>query len=179
MSWPSVVASVARSILRPVRRIPLLVVIVVAVSVGLGGGVAYGYFTSSGAGAGAAAAGTMRTVSVVTAGTPAGPLLPGGPAGDLVFDVSNPNDFPVSLVGAAFSAGGTVSFDPGHAGCGTTDGDPVVTVNVPAGDLPVSVPSNATVPVDLAAAVSMDVAATGSCQGAAINIPITITVHTS
>ena len=57
---------------------------------GLGGGVAYGYFTSSGAGAGDVA--EMRTASVVTAGTPAGPLLPGGPVGDLVFDVSNPKD---------------------------------------------------------------------------------------
>ena len=178
MSWPWVVAGLARRILRPVRRIPLLLVVVVAVSVGLSGGVAYGYFTASGAGAGAAAAADMRTVSVVTAGSPAGPLLPGGPAGDLVFDVSNPNDFPVSLVGAVLSAGGTVSFDAGHAGCGTTDGDPVVTVDVPVGDLPVAIPANATVPVDLAAAVSMDVAATSSCQGATINVPITITVHT-
>ena len=75
MSWPSVVASLARGILRSARRIPLLLVIVVAVSVGLGGGVAYGYFTSSRAGAGDVA--EMRTASVVTAGTPAGPLLPG------------------------------------------------------------------------------------------------------
>lgn len=179
MSWPSVVASLARGILRSARRIPLLLVIVVAVSVGLGGGVAYGYFTASGAGAGAADIGTMQTVSVVTAGAPAGPLLPGGPAGDLVFDVSNPNNYPVSLVAVALSAGGTASFDPGHSGCGTTDGEPVITVTVPAGDLPVSIPANATVPVDLAAAVTMDVAATGSCQGATINVPITITVHTS
>ena len=120
----------------------------------------------------------MRTVSVVTAGTPASPLLPGGPAGDLVFDVSNPNDYPVSLIGVALSSGGTISFDDGHAGCGTTDGEPVVTVNVPAGDLPVAIPANATVPVDLAAAVSMDPAAASSCQSAAINVPITITVHT-
>ena len=79
---------------------------------------------------------------------------------------------------AAKSCGGTVSFDAGHSGCGTTNLDPVVTVDVPAGDLPVSIPANATVPVDLAAAVSMSLAATSSCQGATINVPITITVHT-
>lgn len=179
MSWPSVVASRARRIMRPVHRTRLLLVVAVAVSVGLGGGVAYGYFTASGAGAGAADTGTMVTVSVVTAGTPAAPLLPGGPAGDLVFDVSNPNNFPVSLVGVAMRAGGTITFDAGHSTCATTDGQPVVTVTVPAGDLPVAIPANATVPVDLAAAVTMDVAATSSCQGATINVPILITVHTS
>jgi hypothetical protein len=84
----------------------------------------------------------------------------------------------VSLVGVALTSGGTISFDAGHAGCSTTGGDPVVTVTVPAGDLPMSIPANATVPVALAAAVSMDGAATNGCQGATINVPIAITVHT-
>ena len=59
----------------------------------LGSGVAYGYFAAIGSGVGAAGAGTMQTVAVVNGGTPSIPLLPGGPAGDLVFDVANTNDF--------------------------------------------------------------------------------------
>jgi hypothetical protein len=123
--------------------------------------------------------GTAQTVTISTAGTPSAPLLPGGPAGDLVFAVSNPNSYPVSLVSVVPKSGGTITFDAGHASCSTTDANPVVTLSVPGADLPVSIPANTTAPIDLAGAVSMDVAATNSCQGATISIPITITVNSA
>jgi hypothetical protein len=52
-------------------------------------------------------------------------------------------------------------------------------LNIPPGDLPVSIAKNATVALDLANAAAMDVAATSNCQGATFNVPITITVQSS
>ncbi len=159
------------------RRRALLLVAVVALVVGIGAGAAYGHFTSSGSGPGQhGSTGTMQTVTVATAGTPSSPLLPGG-TGDVVFSVTNPNNFTVSLVGVALS--GTITSDNNHSGCTTTDSNPVVTLSVPSGDLPVSIAANSTKPVDLANAASMDIAATNNCQGATFNIPITITVRSS
>jgi hypothetical protein len=159
------------------RRVVLLVAVITLV-VGIGAGAAYGYFTSSGSGTGSASAGTMQTVTVATAGTPSSPLLPGG-TGDVVFSVTNPNNFAVSLAGIILQSGGVITSDAGHSGCTTTDSNPVVTLSVPSGDLPVSIAANSTKAIDLANAASMDIAATSNCQGATFNIPVTITVHSS
>lgn len=170
------------SILSPIRRamsprrwlrMPLVLGAVVALVLGLGAGAAYGYFTSSGHGSGVTTTGTLQSVTIATAGTPSTPLLPGGPSGDLVFSVTNPNNYAVSLVSVALEAGGTITFS---TGCTTTDSNPVVTLHTPT-NLPMSIAKNSTIQVDLSGAVSMDVAATSSCQGATINVPITITVE--
>jgi hypothetical protein len=142
-------------------------------------GGAYAYFASTGSATASVIVGNAQTVTISTAGTPSAPLLPGGPAGDLVFSVTNPNSYPVSLVSVVSESGGTISFDGAHASCSTTDANPVVTLSVPGADLPVSIPANSTTPIDLAASVSMDAAATNSCQGATISIPITITVNSA
>ena len=160
------------------RRTSIVIGAIVVLALGLVASSAYGYFTTHGSGSGSARAGTMLTVTVATAGTPSSPLLPGG-TGDVVFSVTNPNSFPVSLVGVAFKTGGTITPDAGHAGCMTTDALPVVTLNVPSGDLPVSVAANTTVPIDLANAASMDVNATSNCQGAIFTVPITIAAQSS
>jgi hypothetical protein len=160
-------------------RMPLLFGAVGALVLGLGAGAAYGYFTSSGQGSGTGIGGTMASVTLATAGSPSAPLLPGGPAGDLVFSVTNPNNFNVSLVDVALQPGGTVSTDSSHSGCATTDSNPIVSLTSLAGDLPVSIAKNSTVQLDLANAVSMDATATNGCQGATISVPVTITVHSS
>lgn len=149
-----------------------------AVGVAIGAGAAYGYFTSSGSGSGSVTVGNMQTVTVATAGTPSSPLVPDG-SGDVVFSVTNPNDFAVSIVGIGLQSGGSITPDAGHSGCVTTDSHSVVTLSVPSSDLPVSVPANSTVPINLANAASMDIAATNNCQGATFNIPVTITVRSS
>jgi len=143
------------------------------------GGVAYAYLTSTGSATASVVVGSAQTVTISTAGTPSAPLLPGGSAGDLVFSVTNPNSYPVSLVSVVPETGGTISFDSAHAACSTTDSNPVVTLSVPGADLPVSIPANTTMPIDLAGSVSMDAAATNSCQGASIYVPITITVNSA
>lgn len=152
--------------------------VVAALLLGLAAGAAYGYFAAGGSGTGAASVGTLATVVVASAGTPASPLLPGG-TGDVTFQVTDPDAGAVSLVGVALETGESITPDAGHAGCGTTDGDPVVTLSVPSGDLPLSIAGGATVTVDLPGAAHMDVAATQDCQGASFSIPLTLTVHTS
>ena len=160
------------------RRTSIVFGATIALVLGLGASSAFAYFTSHGSGTGSGSTSTMLTVTVATAGTPSSPLLPGG-SGDVVFKVTNPNSFPVSLVGVAPKNGGTITPDASHSGCTTTDSLPVVTLNIPPGDLPVSIAKNATVALDLANAAAMDVAATSNCQGATFNVPITITVQSS
>jgi hypothetical protein len=139
------------------------------------GGSAWAYFTSLGSGAGQGSTGTMSTVTLVSAtAVPTTPLLPGG-TGDVQIRIHNPNASSVSLV--AISRIGTVTFDSGHSGCTTTDSNPVVTLSVPAADLPQSIGGGATNSFDLVNAVTMDSAATSNCQGASISIPVTITVE--
>jgi hypothetical protein len=160
------------------RRTPIVFGALVALVLGLSAGSAYGFLTTHASGTFFASVGTMKTVTMATAGTPSTPLLPGG-TGDVVFSVTNPNNFPVSLVGVALETDGTITPDEGHSGCATTDGNPVVTLNLPSGDLPVAIPAKTTQDIDLASAASMDAAATSNCQGATFDIPLTITVHSS
>ena len=160
------------------RLLVLMAVCTLTAGIAIGAGAAYGYFTSSGSGTGSGSTGSMKTVTVATTGTPSSPLLPGG-SGDVVFSVTNPNKFTVSIVGVSLQIGGVITPDASHSGCATTDSNPVVTLTVPSADLPVSIPKDSTMSVDLTNAASMDIAATNNCQGATFNIPITITVHSS
>ncbi|MGD0985617.1 MAG: hypothetical protein ABSA65_17670 [Acidimicrobiales bacterium] len=142
---------------------------IVALVIGVGASVAYGYFTSYGSGTGSGSTGTLRTVTVATVGTPTVPLFPGG-TGDVVFSVTNPNDFTVSLV--SVSGDGTITADADHSGCTTTG----VTLSVPPVDLPISIPAETVQPIDLSGAASMSPSSLSACQGATFSIPITITV---
>jgi hypothetical protein len=151
---------------------------ILALVLGIGAGSAYGFLATHGSGTGLAGTGTMQTVTMATAGTPSTPLLP-GKTGDVVFSVTNPNNFPVSLVGAALETGSAITPDEGHSGCTTTDGSPAVTLNVPSGDLPVAIPANTTMPINLVGAATMDANATSNCQGAVFDIPLSITAHSS
>ncbi len=144
---------------------------------GTGAGAAYGAFSSTDSATSTVGVGSARTVTVATAGTPASPPLPGG-TGDVVFSVTNPNDYPVSLM--SVTPNGAITPDSAHSGCTTTDGNPVVILAVPAVDLPIPIAGDASgLTVHLAGAATMDTAATSNCQGATFSIPIAITVHTS
>ncbi|MGA2529284.1 MAG: hypothetical protein ABSG36_09010 [Acidimicrobiales bacterium] len=160
------------------RRIPIVIGAIVALLLGLGAGSAFAYFTTGGSGTGSSSTGNLLSLSLATAGTPTSPLLP-GKSGDVVFTATNPNKFSVSIVTVALQAGGSITPDASHLSCTTTDSLPVVTLTVPAGDLPVSIAPKATVTIDLANAAAMDLDATSSCQGASFTIPITITAQSS
>jgi hypothetical protein len=140
----------------------------------LGAGTSYAYFVSTASGSSVAGVGNLQSVTVATAGTPASPLLPGG-TGDVDFAVTNPNNSPITLIGVAMN--GTASPDPANSGCTTTDGQPVVTLNIPPGELPLSIPADSTKTFELAGAAAMDVAATNNCQGASFSLPLTFTAQ--
>jgi hypothetical protein len=161
------------------RLVILPLMAAVAMVTVLGGGAAYAYFLSAGSGSGSASTGAMKAVTVAAVtGTPTTPLVPGG-NGDVILKVTNPNNFSVSLTTVVFKAAGTITFDNAHLGCTTTDTTPVVTLSVPANDLPQTIPAAQSATFDLVNAVTMAGTATSNCQGATISIPVTITVHTS
>ena len=158
-------------------KVVLMAIAIAVFAISAGAGAAFAYFGTTGTSSGSANVGSMKSVTIAaTVGTPTSVLLPGGSA-DVVFSVTNPNSFPVSLAGVTLKAGGTITPDGGHAGCTTTDSNPVVTLNVPSHDLPVAIPANSTTPVDLAGAASMDLAATSNCQGASFTVPVVISVQ--
>jgi len=140
----------------------------------LAAGVAYAYYSSTGSATGVAGVGTLHPVTVTAASMPSSPLLPGGTS-DVVFNVGNPNSSPIHVLAVAQSSAATP--DASHSGCTTTDGHPVVTMNVPPNDLPVSIPAHRTQTITLIGAATMDVAATSNCQGATFSFPLTVTVQ--
>ncbi len=158
-------------------KVILMAMAIVAFAISAGAGAAFAYFSATGSGSGSANVGSMKSVTIAaTVGTPTSLLVPGGSA-DVVFSVTNPNSFPVSLATVTLKSGGTITPDSGHASCTTTDSKPVVTLSVPTADLPVPIPANSTTPVDLAGAATMDIAATSNCQGASFTVPVVISVQ--
>jgi hypothetical protein len=137
-------------------------------------GISYAFFTSSGSGSASAQNATLKSVILAAAGTPGSPLLPGG-SGDVVFSLTNPNGYAVDLVNVTLN--GSITPDASHGTCGTTNGDPVVTLSVPPSDLPTSIAAGATTVIHLDGAAQMDLAATNDCQGASFIVPLTVTVQ--
>ncbi len=154
------------------RRLLVVVVSAGCLAAGaLAGAGAYAYFSASGQGPGAANVGSMQTVTVAAATTtPSTPLLPGG-AGDVTLEVTNPNDFAVTLVSVT-GTGAPITADSGHPGCTTTG----VTFTDQTG-LDTVIPASSTATVDLSGAASMSTASSAGCQGATFSIPVTITVQ--
>lgn len=150
-----------------------------AAAVGLfGAGTALAYWTAQGSAAAVASTGSLAPVTVAAyAGeSVADTLYPGGPAGDVVLKVTNPNPFTVTLV--AVAANGPVSADAGHPACTTTGvtfqppANPSITIAAGAAGAP------STRTVTLAGAASMGTTSSSACQGATFHVPVSITVHT-
>ena len=140
----------------------------IAALLSLTAGAAFAYFTSSGTGSAAASTGTMLTVTVAaTAGTPGTPLYPGG-TGDVTLRVTNPNAYPVTLVGVA-GTGGTITASNACSPTGVTFTDRT--------GLSTPIAASGTTQVDLPGAAAMNTTAANLCQGATFSIPVTITVR--
>jgi hypothetical protein len=145
-------------------------------------GPALGYFAVGIGGSGSGSAITSRFQSVVvvpaTVGSPSSTLLPGGDA-DLVVQVTNPNDYPVTIIGVSQFGGVVVS---GRTGCSSdpawpsTLGNSGVSVN-PLTGLTISVAPGSDVVVHIPGGVSMSTASASGCQGATFQIPVTVVVH--
>lgn len=153
---------------------PITVAGVFALVLGLGAGASYAFIVKGGSATAALNVGSLKPVTVVSAGSPSSTLLPGA-RGDVVFSVSNPNPNPVWLIGATLRSGSTIRTST--PGCTTTDSQPIVVLSVPSVDLPRPIPANTTTSIHLANAAEMDGTATTNCQGATFPIPLTITVE--
>jgi hypothetical protein len=154
--------------MRMSKRSLLVAVSAGCLTAGLGAGAAYAYFTASGNGAGGASVGSMKTVTLQDAtAAPSTALLPGA-TGDVTLQVTNPNDFPVTLT--RVDRHGTITAD--KSGCTTTG---VTFANQDALSTPIA--GGDTISVDLTGAVSMSAASSPGCQGAKFSIPVTITAQ--
>ncbi|MFC5381764.1 hypothetical protein [Aquipuribacter nitratireducens] len=99
---------------------------------------------------------------VVTAGTASSQLYPGG-AGDVVFDVANPNPFPVTVTGANL---GTVTGVAACSAANFTTGAGTVT--------PVSIAANASATVTVVGGLQMLTSAGDGCQGVTVTVDGTL-----
>lgn len=133
-------------------------------------GVANAFWSSSGVGAGGGATGTALPV-VLTPGSPAAQLRPGGTA-DAKLTITNPNGFPVtigSLVLDATHGTGGFAVDSGHAACtplslGFTTATTGWTVPAKVGS------TDGTLDVLLSDSVSMASGAPDACQGVQVSV---------
>ena len=141
-----------------------------ALAIGLGAGSAFGYFTTSGVGQGSASTASMLPVTGAAA-TPTTLLVPGGTVG-VTLSLTNPNAFPITVVGA--SSAGPVLVDGSHMGCPPTS----VAFIDQSGSL-LQLGGNETATLILNAAASMSDSAPDACQGASFTIPLFITARTS
>jgi hypothetical protein len=134
------------------------VIVFAVMTAALGSGVAYAAWTSSGTGSATTKAGTAQAPVVTGGAVTTGLLYPGG-TGDAVVTVSNPNPYPVTVTSVGPN---------GAATCGVTFTQRFPGTALAAGSAPVA--------ITLTGAVSMAATAANSCQGAAIDIPVVVTI---
>jgi hypothetical protein len=154
------------------RKRGVIVTAAVALTVALGGA-ASAVWTSSGGGTGGADAGTLLPV-VLSSGSPATPLFPGGQTA-VALTVTNPNDANAKIGSIALDTSqgaGGFAVDSGHAGCVLSALSFTTQTNGGAGwTLPPRVGAvNGTLAITLANALSMANGAGNACQGAAFTV---------
>ncbi|MFC7496632.1 MULTISPECIES: hypothetical protein [unclassified Nocardioides] len=124
-------------------------------------GVAFAAWTVDGTGTGAATTGTAKDLTVVASSIDAD-LYPGGPAGAVGFEVTNPNPFDVRLTSVSYGALGTGGSACAAANVTMAPGAPTaVSIVVPAGQ---------TVADSIPGVLRLAAAADDSCQG----VPLTV-----
>jgi hypothetical protein len=151
------------------KRLAVLTTVAALAVVGL----VYAAWTTNGSGSGYAKAGTAQALSTVdVSASTSATLYPGGPAGDVLIRISNPNTYPVTVT--AVSGNGSITPDGGHSGCSPSG----VSFTNQTG-LSISVPAkvgatNGETQTTLSGAASMSNASVDACQGAVFTIPVTI-----
>lgn len=165
------------------RRLVLIVLGVPALVLGLSAGTAYAYFSTTASGSGNADVGTLQPVVVEQARATFGLLIPGGKAG-LTLTLTNPNAFPVTLVGVTETGTATtVTVTPPSTPATACDGANagVSLSSTVATHLPVTIPAHATHPTGftlvIATGVVMGLTSPSACQTRAFSIPITVAVQ--
>jgi hypothetical protein len=154
------------------RKLLIAFAAAMALTGALAGG-AYAYWTAHGTGSGTASVGAPLSVTVQAAsGTPSSALLPSGTA-DLLVQVTNPNAYPVTIVGVSQNLSETVSVS-GGTGCTAANAGVAVPTQV---GLTVSIAPGPSVVVHIPSGASMTAGSAGGCQGASFQIPVTLTVQ--
>jgi hypothetical protein len=155
------------------RRVSKRLAVVTTVAALAVVGLVYAAWTTNGSGSGYAKAGTAQALSTVdVSASTSATLYPGGPAGDVLIRISNPNTYPVTVTGV--SGSGSITPDGGHSGCSPSG----VSFTNQTG-LSISVPAkvgatNGETQTSLSGAASMSNASVDACQGAVFAIPVTI-----
>ncbi|MGW6935793.1 hypothetical protein ACWGE0_37460 [Lentzea sp. NPDC054927] len=132
------------------------VIVFAVMTAALGSGVAYAAWTSSGTGSATTKAGTALAPVVTGGAVTTGLLYPGG-SGSAVVTVSNPNPYPVTVTSIAPN---------GTATCGVSFAERFPGTQLAAQSGPVAITFT----------VSMALSAANSCQGAAIDVPVLVTI---
>ena len=141
-------------------------------SLAIAGGVAYAVWTVTGSGVGGAGATVAQNVTL-TEVSPTGPgasLYPGGPAGPIYFQATNPNPFGVTITGITW---GTPT-SSNTTTCANTN----VSIDAAAPTtVSIFVPGNTTAgPItSISGVVDLSHNAPNGCQGVNFNVPMTIT----
>ncbi len=150
----------------------LIVVAAPIAAAGIGVGVATAVWTVTGSGTGSGAA-TVAQSLTITASTPTGTaatLYPGGPAGAVYFEVTNPNPFAVTITGLSW--GSPVSLNT------TTcpSANVVLDASAPT-SVSISIPANATPGTVFSVPGVLDMlhTAPNGCQGVGFDIAVTVT----
>ncbi len=163
-----------------VRRTTLLAAgCTLALVCGLVSTPALAYFTAGGSGTATAASGTLGPLLILPAmtGSSTAPLYPGA-TGDLILNVTNPNPQQVTL--RRVSQGGGVIVH-GSTGCTGDPGWPNTVGNsgvsiLEVTALSVTLPGGSTQVLHLPGAASMSFTSAAACQGASMDIPVTVEV---
>jgi len=137
-----------------------------ALAVMVTAGLGYAAWTATGSGSGGAEARTAQALTVA-AGSTTADLYP-GVAGAVVFSVTNPNPYDVSVTSASITSIASVT-GAGAGGC-TADDFTTNTGSVSA----TTVPAGGTATVTLVGGLSMDLAAGDGCQGVTVTVAGTV-----
>ena len=153
------------------RKALLALVGAAATALALSSG-AVAYYTSAGHGSSSASVASPDPLSI-TAQTPVTNLLYPGGSGELDATLSNPNPFQVR-VNSLVLGGSGIGVDSGHSACDTSAVHFVSQSNGGSGwTVPAKVgPTEGTLDLALAGAISMDADAANACQGATFTISL-------
>ncbi len=140
----------------------------ITVAVLIAAGLAYAAWTASGTGSGYAKATTAEALTTVDVSASASPDLYPGATGDVLIEISNPNDYPVEVDDITGTTAITAS---GGIGTCTTHG--VTFTNQTNQNIDVN--ANSTTQATLNNAAQMSNSSENGCQGATFTIPVSLT----
>jgi hypothetical protein len=132
-------------------------------------GFVYAAWTADGNGNGYAQAGTSEAVSTQAATVTTAELYPGASNKKLYVDITNGNDFPVTVTAISRRSGDPITSD--DAGCNVSS---VSFADQTGQSISVGANSNTATTVN---GVSMNNTAVDACQGATFTIPVDLAAH--